>query len=135
MGKHVILVFALPVLFQSISWADSSPLCSARSTQVELNACAEAELVKADNALNDAYQSLVTSAADDPLFVKNIRSAQKAWLAFRDAELGARFSCSEENVRQCWGSMYPMLWSARKAELTKQKTRELRQILKDGPGQ
>jgi uncharacterized protein YecT (DUF1311 family) len=135
MSKHVVLLFALSMLFQSVAWADSSPVCGARSNQLELNACANAELAKADKALNDAYRLVLTRMADVPLFVKNLRSAQKAWLAFRDAELEARFSCAEESVQQCWGSMYPMLWSARKAELTKERTRQLRQILKDWPGQ
>ncbi|TQK03522.1 lysozyme inhibitor LprI family protein [Herbaspirillum sp. SJZ107] len=135
MIKHIVLLIVLPVLFQSVSWADSSPVCGARSNQVALNACADAELAKADKALDLAYRSVVTRMADDPLFLKNLGAAQAAWLAFRDAELKARFSCSEESVQQCWGSMYPMLWSARKAELTKERTRQLRQILKDGPGQ
>jgi uncharacterized protein YecT (DUF1311 family) len=133
--KHVALLFVLTVALHSVSWADSGPVCDPRSNQVELNACADAELAKADTALNDAYRLVVTRMAYDPVFVKNLRYAQRAWVVFRDAELEARFACSEEDVRQCWGSMYPMLWSVRKAELTKERTRQLRQILKDGLGQ
>jgi uncharacterized protein YecT (DUF1311 family) len=135
LGKKVVLLFAFAVLLQSVSWAATGSVCGARSSQVELNACADAELAKADAALNDAYRLVVNRMVDDPLFVKKLRSAQRAWVGFRDAELEARFACAEENVRQCWGSMYPMLWNARKAELTKERTRQLRQILKDGPGQ
>jgi len=133
--KDVALLFVLLALGQSISWAGNGPACGARSNQVELNACADAELAKADAALNVAYRLVVKQMADDPLFVKNLRSAQRAWVAFRDAELEARFTCSEKDVRQSWGSMYPMLWSARKAALTKERTRQLQQILQDGPGQ
>lgn len=135
MSRYVAMVFALTVLSPGLSWADIGPGCNPRSSQVELNACASAELLKADKALNDVYRLLATRMADDPLFVKNLRSAQRAWVAFRDAELQARFSCSEEDVQKCWGSMYPMLWSSRQLELTKERTRQLRQILKDGPGQ
>jgi len=135
LSKNFALLLTLTVLSQSVSWADSGPECGAKSSQVELNACVAAELAKANIALNDTYQLVVSRMADDPVFLEKLRSAQRAWIAFRDAELEARFACSEEDIRQCWGSMYPMLWSARKAELTKERTRQLRQILKDGPGQ
>ncbi len=98
MSKHVVLLFALSVLVQSVSWAYSHPVCGARSNQLELNACADTELAKADKTLNDVYGLVVAQMADDPLFVKNLRSAQRAWLAFRDAELKARFSCLEKSV-------------------------------------
>lgn len=135
MGKNVWILCSLIALSPSVSWADSSPACHARSSQADLNACADADFVKADKALNDSYQLVMQQMADDPVFVNNLRAAQRAWVAFRDAELEARFSCAEHDVRECWGSMYPMLWSARKAELTRERTKQLRQILKNGHGQ
>ena len=73
--------------------------------------------------------------ADEPRFIKKLRVAQNAWLVFRDADLDARFSCAEDDVRSCWGSMYPMSFLARKTELTKERIGQLRQILTDGIGQ
>jgi len=117
------------------SWADDEIKCNDSGNQLELNACASDNFAKADKELNQAYQSLIKKEAGDPLFISKLRLAQKAWLAFRDADLEARFACSENDVRACWGSMYPMSFLFRQAELTRERTRQLQQILKDGRGQ
>ena len=80
------------------------------------------------------YQALVKKEAADLTFVGKLPLAQKAWVAFRDAELEARFVYADGDERVCWGSMYPMLCLSRKTELTRDRTRQLQQILKDGRG-
>jgi len=127
--------FALIVLVPIASWAGDGIKCNDGGNQLELNACAIDDFAKADKELNQTYQSLIKKDADDPLFISKLRLAQKAWLAFRDADLEARFACSEDNVRICWGSMYPMSFFYRKAELTRERTKHLQQILKDGRGE
>ena len=109
--------------------------CNPGGNQLELNACARDDFAKADSELNKTYQALIKKEADDKLFISKLRLAQKAWLAFRDAELDARFACAESDVRVCWGSMYPMLFLSRKAELTRERNKQLLQMLKDGPGE
>lgn len=109
--------------------------CNPDGNQSELNACAADDFRKADQELNAAYQALVKKEAGDRVFVSKLRQAQKAWLAFRDAELEARFACAEKDIRICWGSLYPMLFHARQAALTRDRTRQLQQLLKDGTGQ
>ena len=106
-----------------------------KADQLELNACASGDFAKSDKELNQTYQSLVKKEADDPLFICKLRLAQKAWLAFRDADLDARFACSEYDARICCGSMYPMSFLSRKAELTRERTKHLKQILEDGRGE
>ncbi len=127
----LILVALIPIVL----WADDEIKCNNNGNQLELNACASDSFAEADKELNQTYQSPIKKEADAPLFINKLRLAQKAWLAFRDAELEARFACSEDDVRICWGSMYPMLFLSRKAELTRERTQHLQQILKDGRGE
>lgn len=117
------------------SRADAPVKCNTAGNQLELNACASNDFARADAELNRTYQQLLKKMADEPVFIRKLRVAQNAWLVFRDADLDARFSCAEDDIRQCWGSMYPMSFLARKTELTKERIRQLQQILKDGIGQ
>jgi uncharacterized protein YecT (DUF1311 family) len=132
---HRTLLFTLIALSSLAGWADDEIKCNKDGTQLELNVCAYDEFLAADKELNDVYQSLIKKEAGDKAFISKLRLAQKAWLAFRDAELEARFACADANVKVCWGSMEPMLFSYRKAELTRERTQHLQQILKEGIGQ
>lgn len=129
------IVFAFVSLFATPSFAADSIRCNANGTQIELNACARDEFDKADKELNQVYQQLIKKEAKDALFISKLRNAQKAWIGFRDAELEARFACAEKAPNHCWGSMYPMSYFYRKAELTRDRTRQLQQMLKEGYGQ
>jgi uncharacterized protein YecT (DUF1311 family) len=115
--------FTLFLLVSMISWADDIK-CNTAGSQNELNACAYDELAKADKELNAAYQALIKNEAENPIFISKLKLAQKAWIAFRDAELEAFFACPEKNPTFCWGSMYPMSFSLREAELTRETSYE-----------
>lgn len=129
-----VVCLTLFALVSTTAWADDVK-CNQGGNQLELNACASDDFAKADKELNQTYQALIKKETDDPLFIRKLRLAQKAWLAFRDAELEAIFACSEDNLSICWGSMYPMSFLYRKAELTRERTKQLQQLLKEGRGQ
>jgi uncharacterized protein YecT (DUF1311 family) len=131
---RVVLLILFSLIPIALSAGDESE-CIKGGNQLELNACASDDFTKADKELNQTYQSLIKKEADDPLFISKLRLAQKAWLTFRDADLNATFACSEDDARICWGSMYPMSFLSRKAELTRERTKHLKQILKDGRGE
>ena len=130
-----IFLLIVCALVPIASWASDEIKCNKGGNQLELNACASNDFAEADAELNQTYQTLIKKEADDPLFISKLRLAQKAWVAFRDADLEARFACSEDDARICWGSMYPMSFLFRKAELTRERTKHLKQILKDGRGE
>jgi uncharacterized protein YecT (DUF1311 family) len=130
-----IILFLGAALFAQSIWAEEFVKCNLAGTQLELNACANDDFGRADADLNSTYQKLLKKVAGDSLFIKKIRIAQNAWLVFRDAELDARFSCAEDDIHRCWGSSYLMSFLARKTELTKERTRQLKQILEVGTGQ
>jgi len=128
------LLIALLLILPTASYATDDIKCNEAGGQLELNACARDDFAKADKDLNKTYQALIKKETADTLFISKLRLAQKAWLAFRDADLEAYFACSESDIRICFGSMYPMLYFSRKAALTRERTKHLQQILTDGRG-
>jgi uncharacterized protein YecT (DUF1311 family) len=130
-----VLFLTLIALAPTVSLADGSIKCNESGNQLELNACASDDFTKADVELNQTYQALIKKESDDKLFIRKLRLSQKAWLVFRDADLEARFACAENNVRLCWGSMYPMSFLSRKSELTRERTKHLQQLLENGLGE
>ena len=110
------------------------PRCQRSGNQAELNACAADDFKQADRELNATWQALLRKEADDKPFIAKLRTAQKAWLAFRDAELEAHFACDSENSRMCWGSMEGMSFMMRKKDLTQQRTKMLKEMLEHGHG-
>lgn len=87
-----------------------------------MNQQAAAEAEKADAELNKVYKKVVASATDEEA-VKLLKTAQKAWIAFRDAE--AKFA--EDEARG--GSMSPLLYYAALERLTRERTKQLAQNL------
>lgn len=109
--------------------------CNDAGTQREMEACARDDFNEADKELNRIYQALLKKQAHDTLFVSKLRAAQRAWLAFLNADLDAQFACREGESRSaCWGSQYAMAYMKRKAELTRERTKHLQRFLEDGHG-
>jgi uncharacterized protein YecT (DUF1311 family) len=106
--------------------------CKSEGNQLELNQCALDDFEKADRALNETYQTLIKQMQDDKTYIDALREAQRAWIRFRDAELKAMFSCDEEDVRVCWGSMYNLLYLNAKTELTQARAKRLQRFIEHG---
>lgn len=121
------LVFFL--LFSSASWAIE---CNPEGTQQQMNQCAYETFEKADKVLNDTWKALMQKSKHDKNYKAKMLTAQRAWLKFRDAQLDAMFACEENNMRMCWGSMYPLLYHLANAELVEQRTEQLKQYLNNG---
>ena len=115
------------------AWAADAVKCNPAGTQVELNACAADELNEADQKLNKVYAALLKKEAKNTAFIQKLRAAQRAWIAFRDAELDATYACQNSNARVCWGSLLPVRYTSYKAKLTCERTERLRQFLTNGP--
>ena len=111
----IILLLALPTLIFS-------------QTQTALNATAADNYRNSDKALNYVYQSVLKKNVKDAAFVKSIKAAQKAWIAFRDAEMMAKFPHKDEAMY--YGSMFGLEWNSALKELTDKRTKELKAYLK-----
>lgn len=111
--------------------------CNPEGAQIEMNACAAEDYAAADAELNAVWKELLASLADDPVAVTRLRAAQRAWIAFRDAELAARLPVPDGEAPQVvHGSMYHLLSYSVLAELTRERTAQLRLQLeeRDAPG-
>ena len=87
-------------------------------TQAAMNAQARSEFLQAAAELNRTYEALLTKLPDAEGKEK-LKKAQRAWLAFRDAE--AAFAA--DKVRA--GSMAPTLRYETITELTRQRIKQL----------
>jgi uncharacterized protein YecT (DUF1311 family) len=101
--------------------ATASP-CDEARTQMDMNECADREYRKADAELNRVYQQLMRASGGRDA---KLKSAQLAWIKFRDAE------CDYEAAFNEGGSMQPMTYSFCLADVTRARTKQLRDSLKE----
>ena len=86
-------------------------------SQSMLNICADADYQAADAKLNGAYKNIVGS--NDQASNKLLQTAQRAWIAFRDAE------CTYSTADSEGGSIHPMEISQCLTEVTNERTKQL----------
>ena len=129
--KTAALLVALAMLpFATLAGDADRIQCDLAGSQTEINACAGAEFGKADAELNRTWKAIQAKYADEPVFLERLKSAQRAWLAFRDAELQAMYPLAPgERANVVYGSSFAMCESGFKAELTRQRTTQLKRWL------
>ncbi|WP_027166666.1 lysozyme inhibitor LprI family protein [Mesorhizobium sp. WSM3224] len=86
-------------------------------SQSMMNICADADRQAADAKLNAAYKDLVDR--NDQASNKLLQTAQRAWIAFRDAE------CAYSTADSQGGSIHPMEVSQCLTELTSARIKQL----------
>jgi len=130
----VLIACSLCVSAQSKRRVHSSKAkdCSdTAQTQSALNECAGKKLSKTDLELGALYKRLLAKASN-PVYRQKVEAAQTAWIAYRDAELEAKYSA--ENKQERYGSVYPMCFADDRVELTRQRIEELRALLRAEEG-
>lgn len=106
----------------------SLAICSSSAqTQAELNQDACAKYKKADAEMNAAYRQVLNQYKSETVFVAKFKTAQRAWIAFRDAHLESLYP--EPNKLQAYGSVNSMCRCSVLAELTVERTKQLKQWL------
>ncbi|HMG48007.1 MAG TPA: lysozyme inhibitor LprI family protein [Allosphingosinicella sp.] len=122
---HAALALLAAPLSPSEEWHCDNP-----QAQMEMNACAAIDFERADAQLNAEYRRAIASARDAdrefdgagdrrPGDEATLREAQRAWVAFRDAQ------CRLEGYEARGGSMEPMLYEGCRARLTRERIRQL----------
>ncbi len=96
--------------------------CSRLMVQMELNACAGANLQAADAALNRLYQQ-VMAEQDDAAAKEQLKDAERAWIAYRDKQCAY-----ETGPREQGGSIWPMEMSNCLEQKTAARIRELTKL-------
>jgi uncharacterized protein YecT (DUF1311 family) len=92
--------------------------CNNAMAQNDMNICADKDYRQADAALNRTYKE--TLKGEDAHTADLLRKAQRAWIAFRDAE------CVYQNAENEGGSIYPMVYAGCLTRLTKLRTQQLK---------
>lgn len=92
-------------------------------TQIEMNQTAQKSYEKSDNELNKVYSILLKSL--DKIEKQKLVTTQKLWIKFRDSH------CEFESSQYEGGSIKPLIYSTCLEELTKKRTAELKQSIKN----
>jgi uncharacterized protein YecT (DUF1311 family) len=122
-----------------LALALTTPLCDAADTlqrcldtamtQDAMNTCAQRDLERADKELNRIYRELQVRYKDDPAFIGRLRTAQTAWIKFRDAQLDMKFPPHPEESNY-YGSVFPMCEMLYLQELESDRITMLKEWLK-----
>jgi uncharacterized protein YecT (DUF1311 family) len=116
--KQLILM-ALFCLFTNTSFGQS---------QAKMNMDAQKKYEKANEELNAVYDKVLIKYEDNKQFISKLKTAQKMWIKFRDAEIEAKYPAKDGLLE--YGSMYPMCWNIYLTDLTNQRIKNLNVWLK-----
>jgi uncharacterized protein YecT (DUF1311 family) len=119
--KHITTSLLLCAAF---GLASIMPTPSYAQSQAEMHQQAAKDFDAADAAMNEAYKPFMSKI--DKEAQAKLKSAQRAWVAFRDAEAEL-----EADLAARGGSMLPMVYNGRRTEISKVRTKELQKLLKD----
>jgi uncharacterized protein YecT (DUF1311 family) len=97
--------------------------CEDAQSQAEMNICWGKEYKKADVALNEVYRQLMGMLDDEQK--PQLKEAQTAWLKYRDA------NCEFVADQYKGGSIRPMIYAICLADVTNNRTNELRSQIKE----
>ncbi len=133
-----VLIMGIATLIASVApaglvLAQSEPQvdCTAPQTQADMTICASRDYDAADKALNTEYQSVRkilaerdSSASDDADkgAAKALLAAQRAWIAYRDA------NCEAVGYQARGGTLEPMLVASCLADMSRKRAEELKSL-------
>jgi len=124
--RLVIAVFCICLLASSHIYGQGkrkADPCAKAQTQAEMSQCAGREYKAADLTLNQVYRQLVTKLDDEEK--SQLKEAQTAWLKYRDT------NCEFVADQYKGGTMRPMILGYCLAEMTTNRTAELRNQIED----
>jgi uncharacterized protein YecT (DUF1311 family) len=121
-AMFLVLLFSGSPLASGQGTKKSDP-CANAQTQAEMNICAGKEYQAADTELNQIYRKLVSMLDDEEK--SQLKGAQNAWLKYRDA------NCEFVADQYEGGTIRPMIHGLCLADMTKNRTAELRNQIKD----
>ena len=112
-----MLLSACLVVLAGTSIARAQECDRSDDSQQMMNICAGEDYQAADARLNQAYQDLISS--DDADGKRLLQAAQRAWIAFRDAE------CAHSTAASAGGSIHAMEVSQCLTRLTNDRIKQL----------
>ena len=128
--RYVAVIFFM-ALTSGASFCQSSKeyrACSEKAnTPGEMNACAHEEAARVDAKLDAVYAKVLSQAESDPVGLAKIKTAEKDWIAYRDAYISAMFPAAHKVTE--YGAMYPMKVDLLRAKMTHQQIAALNRLL------
>ncbi|CAN7227330.1 lysozyme inhibitor LprI family protein [Phyllobacterium sp. LjRoot231] len=120
-----LLLLTVLIASPSGTLANAAESCdTGSSSQADLNECYGNAYKKSDGELNALYKQITARLKDDAATTKLLVAAQKAWVAFRDAE------CNFSTSGSAQGSIYPMTQAICLDGLTSRRIDDLKSYLK-----
>ena len=92
-------------------------------TQLEMNQQANDSYRKVNKELNEIYKQILIEYKTDTVFVKNLKSSQRIWITFRDAELKVKYP---ERETEYYGSIHPVCVANYLEKLTRERINTLK---------
>ena len=124
--KLLVVFFILILLTGAYAFAQKSKKpepCANAQSQAEMNICWGKEYQTADATLNQVYRQLVAKLDEDEK--AQLKGVEAAWLKYRDV------NCDFVADQFKGGTMRPMIDAMCLAEMTQNRTAELRSQIKD----
>lgn len=118
--RRLFLLLCLAIVPASSVHADE---CADAADQATMNDCADKSFKRSDAELNSLYRQIEQRLREDADTKKLLVAAQRAWVAFRDAE------CTFSSSATAGGSAYPMVHSMCLDGLTKARNEGLKAYL------
>ena len=122
-----LTVLALLLLTTSLSALAQNPKkpepCADAQSQAEMNICWGNEYKAADARLNQVYRQFMAKLDEEEKV--QLKNAQTAWLKYRDA------NCEFVGDQYKGGTMRPMIAAICLADVTDNRTKELRAQIKE----
>ncbi len=78
---------------------------------------------EAEAEMNEVYEEILNSYAEDSEFISNLKKAQQFWMEFRSLELKVVFPDREAGY---YGSIQPLCVNQHMTALTQERTKRLR---------
>ena len=124
--KRVVAVLLLLIVVNGFTFGQKRKkidLCPNAETQFEMNQCAARDYRAADAVLNRTYQRLVAMLNDEEK--SQLKTAQTAWLKYRDS------NCEFVGDEFKGGSMRPLIYASCLADMTRKRTVEIKNQIKE----
>lgn len=118
-----VLTGLLCALALTANVAHAQGNCANATDQAAMTACADRAYRKSDAELNRTYQAVAARLRNAKPLAEKLVTAQRAWIAYRDAE------CNFSSANAAGGSVYPMVVSTCRDDLTKTRTETLKGYL------
>lgn len=138
-NRLLIFVYLLLLSGGSLCEAQTAKMpakqCGDSDTQSEMNDCAARKAHEADDVLNSVYRELLGKIKNNNIATSKVIAAEKAWMAFRDAELAAKWPVPDgERANALYGSVHPFCYYSELEAMTWERVKRLKDLMRDEEG-